>query len=220
MDRLWDVWTRKQERQGLPILPPEPDRATLSNEEFLFYVNANGQFVGPSKAGEYLSTARFNYEYEPGFGDQLLETSKARPKRLLTQVKSVVKGNRAALTLPSATVKEHLASTATLVAEVTVPHPRSGSEPRAFRVFVGAPEGATDLDATSPFFAGTVAFFGNMSHAHETPGDATFAVPLPKSPQAFKGLAGTNATTEIRIVPAHGQAPRTPLLKAATIRVL
>src|SRR6185295_4930399 len=87
MDRLWNVWTRKQERQGLPILPPEPDRATLSNEEFLFYVNANGQFVGPSKAGEYLSTARFNYEYEPGFGDQLLETSKARPKRLLTQVK-------------------------------------------------------------------------------------------------------------------------------------
>ena len=220
MDRLWVVWTRKQQRQGYPILPPEPDRTTLSQEQFLFYVNGNGQFVGPSKAGEYLSTARFNYEYEPGFGDQLLLTSKPRSKRLLMQAKGVVKGNQATLTLPSNAVKEHLASTATLFAEVTMPHPGSSSEPRAFRVFVGAPEGATDLDTTSPFFAGTVAFFGNMSHAHGTPGDATFAVPLPKNQQAFKGLAATNATTQIRIVPAHGQAPQTPLLKAATIRVV
>jgi len=220
MDRLWDVWTRKQQRQGYPILPPEPDRTTLSQEQFLFYVNGNGQFVGPSKAGEYLSTARFNYEYEPGFGDQLLLTSKPRSKRLLMQAKGVVKGNQATLTLPSNAVKEHLASTATLFAEVTVPHPGSSSEPRAFRVFVGAPEGATDLDPTSPFFAGTIAFFGNMSHAHASPGDATFAVPLPKNQQAFKGLAATNATTQIRIVPAHGQAPQKPLLKAATIRVV
>src|SRR6185369_1723178 len=122
IDRLWVAWTHKQQREGYPILPSGQELQTLSEEPFLFYVNGNGQFVGPSKAGDYLSTARFNYEYEPGFGDQLLETSKAHPKRLLTQMRGVVKGNRATLALPAATVKEHLASSATLVAEVTVPH--------------------------------------------------------------------------------------------------
>lgn len=222
IDRLWDVWTRKQTAYGYPILPPEPDRTTLSEERFLFYVNGNGQFVGESKAGDYLFTARFQYEYEPGFGDSLLkETSKAAPQtRPRTQVKGVVKGNRATLTVPSAAVKEHLAaSAATLVAEITVPHPRSGSQPREFHVLVGAPEGVTNVDPTSPNFAGTVAFFGNMSH-HGTGANATFAVPLPKVPQAFKGLAATNATVEIRIVPAHGQTQQPVLLKSATIRSL
>jgi tyrosinase len=107
-----------------------------------------------------------------------------------------------------------------LVAEVTVPHPTAGSQTREFHVLVGAPEGVTAADPTSPYFAGTVAFFGNMSHGHGTPGDATFAVPLPKAPQAFKGLAATNATVDIRIVPAQGQTQRPPLLKSATIRVL
>ena len=35
------------------------------------------------------------------------------------------------------------------------------------------------------------------------PHDATFAVPLPKRPEAFHNLAATNASTSIRIVPAH-----------------
>ena len=219
IDRLWDVWTRKQQQAGYPILPPEPDRTTLSIEEFLFYVNGNGQFVGASKAGEYLSTARFGYEYEPGFGDKLLEISKAqKPSKM--QVKGTVKGNRATLSVPSAAVKEHLAASATtLVAEVTVPHPTTGSQTREFHVLVGAPEGVTEADPKSPYFAGTVAFFGNMSHAHGTPGDATFAVPLPKAPQAFKGLEATNATVEIRIVAAGGQT-QPSLLKSATIRAI
>ena len=74
MDRLWDVWTRKQQSLGLPILPGQPDLQTLSEEQFLFYVNGNGQFVGTSRAGDYLSTARFDYEYQPGFPDILSET--------------------------------------------------------------------------------------------------------------------------------------------------
>jgi tyrosinase len=217
MDRLWDVWTRKQEANGYPTLPCGPDLETLANEQFLFYVNGNGQFVGTSLAREYLSTARFDYEYEPGFGKELLDT-KVPSKRGRLLAKGVIKGNRATAAVPSNTVKEHLASSATLVAEVTVPHPRSGSDPKAFRVLVGAPEGATDLGPTSPHFAGTVAFFG--THQHGSAGDATFVVPLPKTEQAFKGLGATNATVDIRIVPAHGQAPQTPLLKSATIRVL
>jgi tyrosinase len=217
MDRLWDVWTRKQEANGYPILPCGQELDTLANEQFLFYVNGNGQYVGPSIAREYLSTARFDYEYEPGFGDNLSE-QKIPAKRGKLLARGVVRGNRATAAVPSNSVKEHLASTANLVAEVTIPHPRTGTDERTFRVLVGAPEGATDVGPTSPYFAGTVAFFGNMSNHRGADMDATFAVPLPKAQQAFKGLAATNATVDIRIVPAHGQAPRTPLLRSATIR--
>jgi tyrosinase len=136
-------------------------------------------------------------------------------------VKGSVKGNRATLNVPSSAIKEHLAApAATLVAEVTVPQPTSGSQTREFYVLVGASEGVTTADPNSPYFAGTIAFFGNMSHAHGAAADATFAVPLPKEAQAFKGLAATNSAVEIRIVPANGKTPQPALLKSATIRAL
>lgn len=221
MDRLWDVWTRKQQRMGWPILPPEPLRTTLSIEPFLFFINANGTPVGNSTAGEYLSTERFSYQYEPGFPERVLETRR-REGRPRTQVRGTVRGNKAMLSVPSAVVKEHLASTATasLVAEVTVPHPTPGSPTREFHVLVGAPPGLTEVTADSPYYAGTVAFFGTMAHAHDTPDGATFAVPLPRAPQAFKGLAAVNASVDISIVPAHGPRRSTPLLKSATVRSL
>lgn len=217
LDRLWDVWTRKQESIGKPILPTGADLQTLSDELFMFYVNGEGKFVPPSKASEYFSMKRFDYAYEPGFPENVLETINPRPKHTKLQVKGTVKGNNATLALPSAAVKEHLASpAATLVAEVTVPHPSSGSETREFHVLVGAPAGVTDADPSSPFFAGTLAFFGGM-HGHGM-GDATFAVPLPKAPEAFKGLAATNATVDIRIVPADKRAQKPILLKSAVVR--
>jgi tyrosinase len=222
MDRLWDVWTRKQQSLGMPILPPEPDRSTLSNEQFLFYVNGNGQFVGTSKAGDYLSTARFDYEYQPGFPDILSERmSTTRQKRGRAQIRGVVRGNRASATVPSEAIKEHLAANAaTLVAEVTVPHPSPSSQTREFHVLVGAPSDVTEPTPDSPFLAGTVAFFGNMGHAHGPASDATFAVPLPKTPQAFTGLAAVNSTVNIRIVPAYGNTQRPPMLKSVTIRAV
>ena len=51
MDRLWDIWTRKQMRRGLPYLPSGQDLKAFSDEPFLFYVDGKGAYVGPSKAG-------------------------------------------------------------------------------------------------------------------------------------------------------------------------
>jgi tyrosinase len=223
MDRLWDVWTRKQQSLGLPYLPTGADLQTLSNEPFLFYVNGNGQPVGTSTAGEYLSTQRFDYEYERGFPDNVLQqTSSTRAKRARLQVRGTVRGNRATLAVPADAVKEHLAAPAAalLVAEITVPHPTPSSPTREFHVLVGAPPDVTEADPSSPYYAGTIAFFGNMAHAHGTAADATFAVPLPKAVQAFAGLAAANATVNIRIVPAYGARQRTPVLKSVTIRSL
>lgn len=222
MDRLWDVWTRQQQSRGLPILPPQPDLDTLSKEPFLFFVKGDGTFVGDSTAGEYLSMERFDYEYEPGFPNTLLQTSNARQKRGAVQVKGKVSGNKATLNVPSASIKEHIAAPAAgfLVAEVTVPRPSPSSPTREFHVLVGAPADVTEADPKSPYYAGTVAFFGSKSHAHEPTADATFAVPLPKAPQAFKGLAAATASVNIRIVPAYGRRKTPAVLKAATVRAV
>lgn len=220
MDRLWDVWTRKQQRLGLPYLPDKADLETLSIEPFLFYVKGDGQYVGASQAGEYLSMERFNYDYEPGFPDQVTaEVSKQRP-----QFRGVVKANTATHTVPVAAIKEHLAEDtgASLIAAVTIPHPTASSPTREFDVLVGAPAGVTEAGPESPYYAGTIAFFGKMAHAHVTAPQATFAVPLPKAQQAFRGLeaAVTNAQVNIRIVPAQRLGLKPPILKSATIRSL
>src|SRR4030095_16246895 len=54
MDRLWDVWTRKQKALNLPYLPPQPDLTTLSDEPFLFFVNDQGKYITNRKAVDYL----------------------------------------------------------------------------------------------------------------------------------------------------------------------
>ncbi len=72
MDRLWDVWTRKQQMQKLPWLPTGADLDTFKNEPFLFYMNAKGQPVGPRIAGDYIDMSKFDYDYEPGFGEEVV----------------------------------------------------------------------------------------------------------------------------------------------------
>jgi tyrosinase len=159
--------------------------------------------------------SRFNYDYEPGFGEKecpdLVSETRSR-------VRGLVRANTAALTVPTDVIRKHLATpaAATLFAEVTIPHPAPGS-PREFDVLVNAPAGVTEVGADSPYYAGTIAFFGSMAHAHGTA--ATFVVPLPKSPQAFQGVAAVNARVNIRIVPAHGRG-KAPVLRALTIKSL
>jgi len=219
MDRLWDVWTRKQKRLNLPILPPEPDLGTLSKEKFLFFVNGNGKFVGPSHAGEYFSTERFDYDYEPGTGDEAQsEQSLLLKKHPRVSVKGEMKGRTASIAVPRDVVNEHLAAAAaTLIAAITVQRPSQASYTREFDVIVGAPSDVTHVDPDSPYYAGTIAFFGHMNHAMEMSEDATFAVPLPRRQEAFHGLAAAQVSVNIRVVPAqaHGKATK---LKAVSVR--
>jgi tyrosinase len=225
MDRLWDVWTRKQKNLHLPYLPAGQDLATFSNEPFLFYVNGKGDYVGASHAGDYLSTDRFDYTYEPGFGEKVVEVPNPglMAKHTTPALKGLLKGNTASVAVPTAAIRKHLgdALLPSLIAEITLPRPSGTSSAREFDVIVGAPAGVTQVDADSPYYAGTIAFFGNMAHMHRMPLDATFAVPLPKAPQAFHNLgAAANASVNIRVVPSHPHGEKPPLLKAVSVRAL
>ncbi len=228
MDRLWDVWTRKQQRRGLPILPSGADLDTLAKEPFLFYVNGNGQFVGPSHAGDYFSTERFQYDYEPGSGDDVGAESVQSQKKTTTMLMSAeVKANAATLSIPRETMRAHLASDEpVLIAEVRVQRPSSSGHTREFDVLIGAPSGIARVDADSPHYAGTIAFFGHMSHmghgdhgSSDAPGDATFAVPLPMRAEAFGNLEAASVAVNIRIVPAHPLGKATAL-KSVSVRAV
>jgi len=114
-------------------------------------------------------------------------------------------------------VQKHLSGAEScLMAEVTVQTPTGSSPTREFDVIVGAPEGVTKVEADSPYYAGTIAFFGHMHHAGAT---TTFAVPLPKKRTIFRNLEATNVAVNIRVIPAHAGGTPTPL-KSVTVRVM
>jgi tyrosinase len=229
MDRLWDVWTRKQQHLDLPYLPKEPDLSTLSKEPFLFYVNGKGEYVGASKAGDYLSTDRFEYDYEPGFGENVVgpPRSQLMTTNTMAPVRGVVKGNAATASVPADAIRNHLAAPlgASLFAEVTMTRPSSMSSAREFDVLIGAPADVTTVDASSPYYAGTISFFGPpMKHMGASMTmDATFAVPLPHQQQAFRGLmaaapAAAVSPVSIRVVPAHGHGDAAPAIKSVSVK--
>jgi tyrosinase len=223
MDRLWDVWTRKQKARGWAYLPADADLTTFSAEPFLFFADGDGKYITNGKAGDYLDTEAFGYDYEPGFGEEivhLLGSGTAR-KPAMTSIKGVIKKNVASLKVQGAAVSAHLSARtgATLFAEVTVSRPGKGSDPREFDVLVGAPAGLTEVSADSPYYAGTISFVGTMPAMKGMDHDATFAVPLPKKAEAFKSLeAAPNAQLNIRIVPTQKNVGKTAPLKSVTLK--
>ncbi len=224
MDRLWDVWTRKQQAHKLPYLPDSKDFPTYAGEPFLFYVDCNGKPVGTSYAKEYISMARFQYDYEPGFGEELVKspTTTVTAKHAMAPVMGTMKGNVGTMLLSTDAVKTHLGAqtSASLIALVTVPRPDATSPNREFDVIVGAPSNDTQVNPDSPYYAGTIAFFGGAMHMQGMSADATFQVPLPKRQEAFAGLAATGATVpvSIRAVPSRSGGPS--VLKAVTVRAV
>jgi tyrosinase len=225
MDRLWDVWTRKQQALKLPYLPAGNDLKTFSAEPFLFYVDGQGKPVGPnSKAGDYLSTDVFDYDYAPGFGENVVQPPSApvaakKPPAL----KATMKANVGTVTVPRAAVQSHLADTAQhpLVAQVTLPRPGGLATAREFDVLVNAPPGVTSAGPETPYYAGTIAFFGPAMPGMKMSMDTTFAVPLPKALPAFTKLGGAErATLNIRIAPSRGRGGPAPTLKAVSIGTL
>ncbi len=216
MDRLWDVWTRKQQRLGLPYLPDEADIKNFSDEPFLFYVNGKGEYVGTSTAGQYLSTDVFDYDYQPGFGDDVGSPAVAAA----APFGGTVAANIGSVVVPRAAVETRLAAAQAqpLIAQVTISRPAGMSTAREFDVLVNAPPDVTGVTPDSPFFAGTIAFFGPTMPNMAMTKDATFAVPLRNNLRAFTALeAAKDVTLNIRVVPSHELGGPAPTLKAVAV---
>ncbi|MES2669769.1 MAG: tyrosinase family protein [Pseudomonadota bacterium] len=211
MDRLWALWTRKQEAMRYPTLPTGSDLATFMNDPFLFYVDGDGQYVGPRKAGDYVDMSVFDYDYVSLYGKEAEQPPKfRRSSKKIAAIKSVRSADAASVVIPNQLIQAHLSEKApqTLIAEITMERPGGLANTREFDVIINAPAGVTQVEADSPYYAGTIAFFGPVMSGMEMSHHATFAVPLPKTLQAFSKLQATSTKLDIRLVPSSGQAPQ------------
>jgi tyrosinase len=218
MDRLWDVWTRKQQSCKLPTLPQGADWTAYSSEQFMFYVNVQDQPVTQTDAGSYVDMKQFGYTYQPGTGEDMIGQCPTNlVAGLKTNVKGAVKGGVATLAVAPTALKASRGHPA--VAKVQVPYPATADAPRSFSVLVNAPPGNTDASATSPYYAGSIAFFGFM------PGmvgmKATFEVALTKALVKQKGSKSKTLTIQVLPQAVAGRQPvaRSSTLEAASVTV-
>ena len=198
LDRLWDVWTRRQTALGRPALPQGADLAAWSNEPFLFFSDERSQPVSKTKAGDYTTLGVFDYDYSPGAGeDQVPAPTPAvalAPTRVFAgQVTPAAARQGAAagaiVPVPAAVLQQPASpEAAPRVAEITLDLTHS-DQGRRFRVLVSPGDGA------APIAAGAITVFG---HPHTGP--ATFTLPLPEN-LGVAADAGGNVPLNIQVVP-------------------
>ena len=185
IDRLWEVWTRKQLRLGLPTLPTCPDLAAWKREPFLFFVDAAGQPVTEDRAGDYATIGSFDYAYQPGSGGA--EASRFSASRVEAQTFEA-KMNSTPLTFSRSTVGEvtepksliKVAQDQLLVAQVAL-HPPADTKGVRFHVLVNPPEGKASVGFDHPSFAGSFEFFGSSITAGTNPLSSRFPCQNPSS---------------------------------------
>ena len=196
LDRLWDVWTRRQTALGRPALPQGADLDTWSKEQFRFFTDAQSQPVTQTMAGSYATPKPFDYDYSPGTGEDQVPAAgpavaAATPQvfsgPVVSQQIGVAKAAGGTVRVPAPSLQAAAANAGPRVAEITLNLSRQDVG-RRFRVLVSPSPG------TAPVSAGAITIFGHPHH-----GPVTFTVPLPDN------LAAAGATGEIpldiRVVP-------------------
>lgn len=212
IDRLWDVWTRKQHALGYPVLPEGSDFDAWSEERFLFFVDSKGQPVSKTKAGDYATIGDFNYRYQPGSGEQIIPrglttsaakaATAARIERFSAQVINpsidATKAASGTVTIPRALLQDGaLPHEARLFAKVTLALPPL-AHGHDFAVLVNAPDNVA-IDPSSPHYVGTLSMFGH--HIMHAP--VTFTVPLSGALAAMRegNQLKAGAPLNIQVIP-------------------
>ncbi|MGH9456222.1 MAG: tyrosinase family protein [Thermoanaerobaculia bacterium] len=224
IDRLWDVWTRKQLARGYPHLPAGADYDRWAKEPFVFFVDEKGDPVTQTSAKDYEEIGRFDYDYQPGSGEEvvpkMLEAAPAalvegREHEVELTVTSVAAsgGARGRVVIPRATgAALELDEPLRLFARITVAMDplRHGSK---LRVFVNGPAELGDAGPESPHHAATVAMFGRQMRES----DMTFLVPLADAipDETENALRSEGGALTIRVVPERKMMGRQHALMAA-----
>jgi len=200
IDRLWDVWTRKQQAMGRPTGPSGEAWTAFSREAFLFFHDSAGGPARKKTAGDYFSVGNFGYDYEPGTGSDTVDRASpvaAAPVAVSTSASGTLGIRRAAtvaLRLPEAIARPPLAATPPRIfARVTIAPPRVAGDV-TYDVFVGPRGAPVDLQPDGPNYAGSFAFFG---HDHHASMPATFTIGIT---EAVNRLRAQGALTEAQPV--------------------
>src|SRR5262245_31650632 len=156
IDRLWDVWTRRQKALGRPTLPQGADLTAWSAEQFLFFSNESGQPVSKTSAGDYAAMSVFDYDYSPGSGEDLVPAvvaalpAPACTQRFSAQITSAAIGAGepagGVAQVPAAALQAVSPDAAPQVAEITL-NLGASDQGRRFRVLVSPGDGASPIEA-------------------------------------------------------------------------
>ena len=202
LDRLWDVWTRRQAALVRPSLPTGADLAVWSAEPFLFFHDGEGRPAASTAAGDYASMTTFKYDYSPGSGEDmahpaaplLASAGALRSFEADLGARTIRAGAGAGGTarVPESALRAQAADAAPRLAEVTLDL-NPADQGKRFRVTVSVAGGA-------PIDAGAITVFNH--HAH---GPTTFTVPLP--PEAALTSNG-DRPVDVRVEPIEAAAPQ------------
>ncbi|MEM7585333.1 MAG: tyrosinase family protein [Acidobacteriota bacterium] len=214
IDRLWDVWTTKQEAAGLPTVPSADEGyQRWVDEPFLFYFDANGQPVAgaKAKAGAYVTIGDFDYSYEPGSATGLDGCNFSSAAQDFGQLPEALMATKAVglsnAARGRARVPAELVAAASedqgpvLYAEIAIRPPSKDRDLR-YHVLVNPPAEATAVDYESPYYAATLEFFGSPHHLK---GPASFLVPLPNVLKKLRAAGELNPERplDIHVVADH-----------------
>jgi len=204
VDRLWDLWTEREQQAGRTAKPEEVSR--WNREPFLFFAG------GDALSERYLETSALGYRYAEGFGDQILPeappaAAPAPPAQqqgavtyegekghaelrtdaeasatvrvpnvlLLAARKKKKKKRGGAHSTPSvAAVHEEEPE---LVAQVTLAPPK---EPHAVRVlfFMNCSYLSPETPVSDPHYVGSLTFFGLHGGGHHGATQVIATIPL------------------------------------------
>jgi tyrosinase len=198
IDRLWDLWTTREQRAGRRALPEDTGR--WRKERFLFFTS------GESFSERYVDTGELGYRYSEGFGAEMLkETPGAEISQAPTSSPSAAKFEGEQVRAPLRTDAEASAAVrvpSDLLVAARMPKKKAGAHSsaadaghvqpelvaqvslsppenhRAVRVlfFLNCSDLSPETTLSDPHYVGSVTFFGVHGTGHHT---AQFTASLP-----------------------------------------
>lgn len=215
VDRLWTVWTAGMQSYGLPALPTDPGWAA---EQFLFFVDANGNKV-TTKAGDWIAPR--GYTYQTGSGTMkpaTAQVAQALPAQSLDA--SVINADFAGAAPASAAVALPAADAVPDFVELDIA--LTDQSATSFLVFMNSRDISREAATPdSPNFIGTIAPFGIGHGAHS---GHSLRVQLPVRADfetlKAKGLVSSGDKLDIQVVPVTTSLPTKPTSPAKSATAL
>jgi tyrosinase len=229
LDRLWDVWTRKQKKIGKPVEPDSADLSVLMNEKFEFFYDAAGTALSKTCA-DYFDLTPLGYSYEPGAGEAIVDDAKPSPMLLVNSfsasgldldLRNGFETSVALTGLSPALSQIAPGQSGNLYARIALTPPTNKANAR-IKVFMNCPYLSRFTPVDDPHYVGTISFFAALhggGHQHHA-SDYTVTLPLGVALSAL-GLDGNlpKNAIKIQLITESGETSRAPdgLLKSVTI---
>ncbi len=200
IDRLWDVWTRRQQLLGLPYLPdgaglrtdlPDEEKSPeekntdyyrWAREPMLFFVDEHGKPAARTRCGDYEAMDVFGYDYQSGAGEDMARAVVGAPRprigrrvfagRVDARLVQGAGGAGATVPVPPEVLARAGMPGTTLVARITLNFTRMSHDP--YIVVLNGTEDPSEVDAASPFYLATIVMFGH----HGACGALSYSMPL------------------------------------------